>query len=137
RDRARNEISESDHQEVLRTLRALVDVLPTPPLDSGDGRRAAPRRVLGVSARSATDETIWDMFAQLFDPTLVTVESVGSAFLTADVPGLERTEPPDLPVALSIPPGGIAQARYICRRLHAKLPGIPILVIRPGVQANG
>jgi predicted PurR-regulated permease PerM len=137
RDRARNEISETDHQNVLRTLRGWVDVIPPASVGPGEGRRAAPSRVLGVSARSATDETIWEMFAQLFDPALVAVESVGSAYLTADVSGLEPTEPPDLLVILSIPPGGIAQARYICRRLHAKLPATPILVIRPGVQANG
>ena len=143
RDRARSEISETDHQDVLRTLRVLVDVTPEaarrspPALPPGEARPAAPRRVLGVSARSATDETVWDMFAQLFDPALVAVESVGSAFLTADISELAGTAPPDLLVVLSIPPGGIAQARYICRRLHAKLPATPILVIRPGVQQNG
>jgi len=31
----------------------------------------------------------------------------------------------------------LAQARYICRRLRAKLPQTPILVIRPGAQARG
>lgn len=137
RDRARNEISEADHQEVLRTLHELVDVTPVRPVAAGEARRAAPRRVLGVSARSATDETIWGMFAQLFDPALVSVESVGSSYLTADGEDLEGMAPPDLLVILSIPPGGITQARYICRRLHARLPAIPILVIRPGVQANG
>jgi predicted PurR-regulated permease PerM len=142
RDRARNEISETDHQGVLRNLRALLDVPPEvaadarPATSPGEARRPAPRRVLGVSARTATDETIWEMFAQLFDPTTVSVESVGSAFLSSDVSAIP-TEAPDLVVVLSIPPGGIAQARYICRRLHAKLPATPILVIRPGVQANG
>jgi hypothetical protein len=33
--------------------------------------------------------------------------------------------PPDLLCVLSIPPGGLAQARYICRRLRAKLPATP------------
>jgi predicted PurR-regulated permease PerM len=143
RDRARNELSETDHQDVLRTIRALVDVVPDAAAESRvaavskEARPAVPQRVLGVSARSATDETIWDMWAQLFDPTRVAVESVGSAYLATDVTSVVQTEPPDLVVVLSIPPGGIAQARYICRRLHAKLPATPILVIRPGVQANG
>ncbi|MES1206235.1 MAG: hypothetical protein ABUS79_09890, partial [Pseudomonadota bacterium] len=32
---------------------------------------------------------------------------------------------------------GLAQARYICRRLRLKLPKTPILVIRPGAQTDG
>ena len=144
RDRARSEITESDHQGVLRTLRALVDVVPnapheprTPAPADEAAPREAPRHIVGVSARSATDETIWDMWTQLFDATKVVVESVGSAYLGADILPAGQAEPPDLVVVLSIPPGGLAQARYICRRLRAKFPATPILVIRPGVQENG
>ena len=45
-----------------------------------------------------------------------------------------RRRLPDLVCVISVPPGGLAQARYICRRLRAKLPATPILVIRPGAQ---
>ena len=87
-----------------------------------------------------TDETIWEMLAQLFDPESVQLESVGSAYLNVDVTAGEgETAPqsvPDLACVVSVPPGGLAQARYICRRLRAKLPNTPILVIRPGVQAD-
>ena len=38
---------------------------------------------------------------------------------------------------VAVPPGGLVQARYICRRLRAKFPKTPILVIRPGVQTDG
>lgn len=148
RDRARDEISEADHQFVLRTIRALVDTVPDvtvsepgaiPPSDQRprESARAVPKRVLGVSARTVTDETIWEMWAQLFDPKQVQVESVGSAYLGSEVTAIAEKEPPDLVCVISIPPGGLAQARYICRRLRAKLPHTPILVIRPGVQANG
>lgn len=146
RDRARDQISETDHQYVLRTIRAMIDAVPdtdaeeanakkTPPVD--DGSRVAPHRILGVSARTGTDETIWEMWAQLFDPRQVEVESVGSAYLSAEVTSAAEEARPDLVCVISIPPGGLAQARYICRRLRAKLPDTPILVIRPGVQANG
>jgi predicted PurR-regulated permease PerM len=143
RDRARDEISDAEHQDVVRSIRALVDTVPeasgepaanTP---SKDSRRAALQRVLGVSARSGTDETLWDMLGQLFDPTKVELESVGSAYLGSEVMAAAETEPPDLVCVISIPPGGLAQARYICRRLRAKLPHTPILVIRPGAQASG
>jgi predicted PurR-regulated permease PerM len=143
RDRARNEISEEDHQDVVNSIRALVDVAliasdeASTTGSSGEDLPVAPQRVLGVSARSVTDETIWEMLAQLFDPTKVQMESVGSAYLGSEVTAAAEKEQPDLVCVISIPPGGLAQARYICRRLRAKLPKTPILVIRPGVQANG
>jgi len=143
RDRARGEIDEDDHQYVLRTLRALVDSDAAaeggraPGSSAGVAAPAVPRRVLGVSARTLTDEIIWELWAQLFDPQAVVVESVGSAYLGAEGTAAALAAPPDLACVVSIPPGGLAQARYICRRLRAKMPDVAILVIRPGVQANG
>ncbi len=152
RNRARGEISESDHQHVLRAIRALVDAGPAEPreppgsqdrearedrLDRRDQPAPRVRRVVGVSARTVTDETIWEMLAQLFDPQRIVVESVGSAYLTADPTAGLSADLADLVCVISIPPGGLTQARYLCRRLRAKLPHTPILVIRPGAQANG
>jgi predicted PurR-regulated permease PerM len=141
RDRARDEIAEADHDHVLRTIRSIVDDSPegagTRDLSSHRSATTPPLRVLGVSARSATDELIWEMLAQLFDPTRVAVESVGSAYLASEVIVAAETQLPDLVCIISIPPGGLAQARYICKRIRAKLPDTQILVIRPGIQANG
>jgi predicted PurR-regulated permease PerM len=145
RDRARGEISESDHQHVVRTIRELADTAPEASRDSeapaphDENRRV--QRVVGVSARTVTDETIWEMLAQLVDPAKVQLESVGSSYLASDVtagePAGASPDLPDLVCVISVPPGGLAQARYICRRLRAKLPRTPILVIRPGAQARG
>ncbi len=126
--RARNEISDADHQHVLRAIRLLVAAVPA--AASHDEVSPLPRRIVGVSARTMTDETIWEMWGQLFESQKVEVESVGSAYLSSDISSA------DLVCVNSIPPGGLAQARYICRRLRAKLPKAAILVIRPGVQAN-
>ena len=149
RDRARGEISEADHQHVVRTIRALADTAPDAPRDAralapvGEGGRTERplHRIVGVSARTVTDETIWEMLAQLFDPQKAQLESVGSSFLSSDLtprePGGVSPDAPDLVCVISVPPGGLAQARYICRRLRAKLPHTPVVVIRPGGQANG
>jgi predicted PurR-regulated permease PerM len=143
RDRARGEISESDHQRVVRTIRALVDAdsdaarkEEAPPLAPSD-QAGRMQRVVGVSARTVTDETIWEMLAQQFDPKKIQVESVGSSYLASDATAELSPDQADLVCVVSIPPGGLAQARYICRRLRAKLPKTPIVVIRPGAQANG
>jgi len=57
--------------------------------------------------------------------------SVGSAYLASEVIVAAETQLPDLVCIISIPPGGLAQARYICKRIRAKLPDTQILVIRP------
>jgi predicted PurR-regulated permease PerM len=144
RDRAHGEITESDYQHVVRSIRALADTAPgasgdaAAPAPQGENRRV--KRVVGVSARTVTDETIWEMLAQLVDPAKVHLESVGSSYLASE---LTSGEPmgglqgrPDLVCVISVPPGGLAQARYICRRLRTKLPQTPIVVIRPGAQAR-
>ena len=143
RDRARHEISEADNANVVHMIRALIDSVPQPAApDKGvaapaqESATAPPRRVLGVSARSVMDEIIWEMLAQLFDATKVAIESVGSAYLGSEVTAIAEQKAPDLVCVVSIPPGGLAQARYICRRLRTKLPNTPILVIRPGVQGH-
>jgi hypothetical protein len=61
---------------------------------------------------------------------------VGSAYLGSEGTTVGEQQP-DLVCIISIPPGGLAQARYICRRVRAKHPQTPILVIRPGLQSNG
>jgi hypothetical protein len=119
----------------------LVEVVP------GSGREdapsavkevspAVPRRIVGVSARTMTDEVIWEMWAQLFESEEIVVESVGSAYLSSETTITGDKARPDLICVNSIPPGGLAQARYICRRLRAKLPRATIVVIRPGVQED-
>jgi hypothetical protein len=140
RDRSRDEIGEVDHGRVLRTLRTLMDDEAASALAAERERvPAAPAlssaspRVLGVSARSTTDELIWEMLARLFDPARVAVASTGSAALASEVTALVETGAPDLVCIVSTPPGGLAQARYICKRIRAKLPHTRILVLRQGI----
>ena len=131
RDRARNEISEAEHQNVLRTIRTLVEAVPDDSAASrpevtatagetvSESRRGAPQRVLGVSARTVTDEAIWEMLAQLFDPASVQVESVGSAYLASGVTPVAEEQPPDVVCVISIPPAGSprpATSAGVCAR---------------------
>jgi len=132
RDRARQEIDETDHAYLLRTTRALLDGSRGEPPAPGSG--AAPGfQVLGVPAHNATDELLWEMLVQLLDPTRISCGSVGSDSLASEVSVAAEQHAPDLMCVVSSPPGGLAQTRYICRRLRARLPDIRILVFRPGM----
>src|SRR5205823_318571 len=97
-DRARHEISESDHEHLLRTVRALLDGTSESGSRAGVGGGVPATdaeialaesaiastppsrifRILGVAARNATDELVAEMLDQLFDPTKVAVHAVGS-----------------------------------------------------------
>ena len=46
------------------------------------------------------------------------------------------TETPDLICIASLPPGGLAQVRYLCKRLRARVPGGKIAVGRWGQREN-
>lgn len=137
-DRARNDISDADHHTVVRTIHALVDsegVPAYPAVAVPAHGTTARQRIVCVSARSVTDETLWAMFGQLFDPAKVELELAGSSFLGVDAHDSSGTAP-DLLVLLSVPPVGLTQTRYLCRKLRAKFSGTPILVIRPGPAAS-
>jgi hypothetical protein len=134
RDRARMEINEADHAYLLRTTRALVDgSRGDSPAPSSPKGSASGLRIFGVPAHNATDELIWEMLVQLFDPARFGCESVGSDSLASEVSAAAEERAPDLMCVVSSPPGGLAQARYICRRIRARLPEIRILVFRPGI----
>jgi predicted PurR-regulated permease PerM len=140
RDRARNDITETDHHAVVRAIHGFVESVEPEGVSREPSAAGVPReppgrqKVLNVSPRTATDEALWAMFGQLFDPAKVELESTGSSFLSSDAS--EAAPPPALLVLLSIPPGGLAQTRYLCRRLKAKLPTTPILVLRPGLASR-
>ena len=136
RDRARDTLSEGDERDLLRTLRALLANARTE--GSGVGAPGAnggrQRRVLGVPTRNAAEEVVWEMLAQLLDPARVELNAVGAEALASDVVGRVLAERDiDLVCITSFPPGGLAQVKYLCKKLRAARAELPILVVRAGV----
>src|SRR5262249_4584280 len=62
---------------------------------------------------------------------LLSVDSLSSEVVSA----IEK-DPPALVIIASLPPGGLAQARYLCKRLRARFPELPVLVGRWGLTEN-
>ena len=68
------------------------------------------------------------MIASTFTPDEARVEPISTRTLPADVElRVERDRPAALFVAI-VPPGGMAQARYLCRRLRRRFAELPIVV---------
>jgi hypothetical protein len=136
RDRAAGRISELDRDHFLRATDALMNEAfdahgghtPPPIVTSGS---TGVLRVLGVPARNAADELLWKMIVHMFNGRAVVAETVPAVALASEVGVAAERLRPHLVCITSVPPGGLAHARYLCKRLRARLPDVPILVVRP------
>lgn len=133
-DHARGGLADPEHDQIMRTLSGLVEAAE----HAGLARPAEPRagfvqcRVLAVAARSAAEEVAGRLLATLLAQDGVTIESIGPDSLASEVTAAAAADRPDLVLVTSIPPGGIAQVRYLCKRLQARAPGLRVVVYRPG-----
>lgn len=90
-------------------------------------------RVLAIPARDATDDVAVAMLAKLVDHGRIDLSTGSSAQLASDVLALAKEAAPDAVALVSVPPGGLAHARYLCKRLRAALPEVRIVAVRPGL----
>jgi hypothetical protein len=142
RDRAQDLISAADHEALVRLAGRVVERAVDVAAPEGRPRAAAdvallpPRRVLGIPARDAVDELVLRVLARLLEPGTFTFEPLGAASLASEAVAELDKAPPDLVVITSMPPGGLASARYACKRLRARAPAVPIVVLRPPGEAG-
>lgn len=148
RDLARDDISETEHQFVLTSTRAILNEIaeshseeesddeeqsvPSPP-DIAEGPR--PPRVLGMPARGVEDVLALEMLERLLDGH-ASLDHASPAILVSELVERIRAEQPDALCLSSLPPGGLHRARYLCKRVRAAVPTVRILVLRPPVEGK-
>jgi hypothetical protein len=76
------------------------------------------------------------MFRQLFDSTKYEVELMSDAVLSSEVVALIGEKSPAIICIAAVPPGGLAQTRYLCKRLRARFPNLKIAVGRWGMGSE-
>jgi hypothetical protein len=135
RDSASGAIEQAEHDGVLRTVRSLVaDLRADPPASPGPLPPSAVRSVLGIPARNAGDALLLELFTHRLPPARCTSSSVGAEALASEaVSSISEAAGIDLVCITSLPPGGLAQVKYLCKRLRARRPELFILVLRAGV----
>ncbi len=145
RDHERDELTDDDEEFVLQATREIVADLGQRIVAqaASDSDSAAPAngqshdseklRVLGCPARDKADEVALEMFRQLLDPAKWAIDIASTEMLSSELVALAERERPALICISSLPPGGLSQARYLCKRLRAKLPEAKILVGRWGL----
>jgi predicted PurR-regulated permease PerM len=152
RDRELGRLTEDGEQFVFRATREILEDLnsltPESSSDASDASQPAtiierspvilPKvPILACPAQDEADELALLMFQQLLDSTKYEVEIICDAMLTAEVVALigDKSSPAMICIA-ALPPGGLAQTRYLCKRLRARFPNLKIVVGRWGIGSE-
>ena len=142
-DRDRGLLSEDDAQFVGQATREILDVLahdPPAPSERYGGVLSVndpgvtPVRILGCPARDETDAVGLEMVRHLLDPARYRIEMSGSGMLTAEVVAQVGADRPTLVCIGAVAPGGLSQARHLCKRLRSQHPELKIVVGRWGLH---
>src|SRR5262249_13786163 len=88
--------------------------------------------IVGCPARDDADELALFMFRQLLDPARYELTIMGDETLTSEVIDQIAEQNAYLVCIASLPPGGLAQTRYLCKRLRRRFPDLKIIVGRWG-----
>jgi predicted PurR-regulated permease PerM len=84
--------------------------------------------LLGCPAHDEADEAALLMLQQVLDPRRFEVEVTRAGLLAAEVLSLVEQRAPALVCIGLVPPGGFTHTRYLCKRLRARFPTLPIIV---------
>ena len=147
RDRRHGGLSPEDETFVFQATKDLLASFAdqataspeSPPAADADSRLAGPPEagsesapgrvlVLGCPAHHEAEELSVSMLAQLLEPDGYRVEAVSTKALPAEVEARVERESPALVFVAILPPGGLVQARYLCRRLRKRFAELPIIV---------
>lgn len=105
-----------------------VEAVPDVPAEAAAETLPPPVRILACPAHDEADEVALRMVQHVLDPGRFEVEFTRTTVLTAEVLLLvEQTSPGIICIGL-VPPGGFSQTRYLCKRLRARFPALPIVV---------
>jgi len=141
-DRRRDQLSEKDQQSVHDGTRAILEDLddrqaakksPEKKTESVEPVAPPPDQVFQIFAFPAdgeADEIALLALAKLLDSRRYPIDVATPHTLAAEVVALVEEKQPRLVCIGAIAPGGLAQARYLCKRIRARCPDVKILVGR-------
>ena len=141
RDRIRGELTTEDEQFIYQVTRDILNnILPAQAAQPVEDESAAsehagpPVVLLGCPARDEADELALHMFAKLLrtSPSGAQIEVLSAKSLTGEMVARIKDNPPALVCIAALPPDGLAQARYLCKRLHIAVPAQKIVIGRWG-----
>ncbi len=131
RGRKAGELRPEDEEFILRTTREIVDGLDTPTANRGSSEPACRAVVFGVPAADEVDEAALVLLRHLCGQVGTEVR-VATRLPTSGAGELVQDTAPVAVLIAAVGPGGLIEARYLCRRLRDQYPGVKMVVGRWG-----
>ena len=128
RDHGRGRITDTDARFVERTTRELIEELDLSEPPAEPALRPATS-VLGLPAHEEADEIALQMLKQRLDPTRFSVDVASPDLLVSEaISVVEARAPATVLIGALAGAGHPLHLRYLCKRLRARFPDLPIVV---------
>jgi hypothetical protein len=138
-DQRRDNLTADEAHAIYRATHELINDLPTQDTASAEAVNSIPEEdtatvlpspihILGCPAHDEADEVALQILQKVLDPRRFEIEVTKVGVLAAEVLSLVEQSAPTLVCIGVVPPGGFAQTRYLCKRLQARFPTLPIVV---------
>src|SRR5262245_1535527 len=134
--RATREIIEDLDSLKPRSSPAVTDLSKTATIEEHPSVILPKLHILGCPAHDEADELALLMIRHLLDSTRYEVEIISDTMLTAEVVDRSGEKSPAVIFIAALAPGGLAQTRYLCKRLRARFPNLKIAVGRWGTEID-
>lgn len=137
RDRDRGDLDSEGYEFALQCMRDTLEDMETMPAanksESAEESKPTSKAIaLGCPGRDEADELALRMFAHVLRLEGQSLEVVSSNRLSAEILDRIDRELPAVVCIGSLPPGGLAQARYLCKRIRRQGPNVKIVIGRWG-----
>jgi predicted PurR-regulated permease PerM/methylmalonyl-CoA mutase cobalamin-binding subunit len=142
-DREEGSLTDEEEQFIFQTTREIVENLDSQVTASAaddsqatiDKKAARKIRILGYPAQDEADEISLLMLGRLLASRGYEIEVTSAEALASEVASAARDQNVSLICIGGLAPGGLAQTRYLCKRLRAaQLPDLKIVVGRWGFR---
>ena len=129
----RGALDDGRHEFILRSLKEMID-------ERSEGRQEVRAKegiedsippqpcILCLPARDQADEIAGMMLAQLLATGEFLVRSVSFTAAAGELVDLVERRKPDVVCISATPPTAVLHARYMCRRVRGRFPGVPVVV---------
>jgi predicted PurR-regulated permease PerM len=138
RDLHADRVSIEDGDFVCERLRESIEELPPPDVEPEvRAANVSPVLILGVPVRDRLDEVALELARALLRGEPARFEILAPDLMIGEIVAAADKLQPAAIVLPSLPPGGLAPARHLCKRLRGRLGGgIKLLAVRLGDSAE-